>query len=216
MSKTKFILPVFFFLVIGKFVDAKSLTSNRNLNDSTDLTISYQIAYATVRPGVDLGESYNGAVKTVFASQRSVRLRLVSLMRIQSVIIDIGEKNDSLITLIRESGKNKAVQRVSTDHWTLLHSKYEGSKVEWLNDRVNILGYECKNANVTLKDNTSLTVYYTNQIKHNLFQHAEPMFRDIPGVVLKYVYRNKKSSLTYTAVLLSRNKIDPGVFEVEK
>lgn len=189
-------------------------TAFNGTNDSSDLTISYLIEVVSKKAKDDFGESYNGAVKTVFASDRKVRLRLVSLMRIQSVIISVTDNEDSSITFVRESGKNKSIKHLSTEHWNLLHKKYEGSEVEFLNDRLSILGYECKTAKIRLADKTFLMVYYTDQIKHSQFQHAEPMFRNIPGVVLKYEYVEKKAKLSYTATLLSRNQIDPEVFEV--
>ena len=193
---------------------SNSVNAFNETNDSSDLTISYLIEVVSKKAKDDLGESYNGAVKTVFASDRKIRLRLVSLMRIQSVVISVDEEEDSLITFIRESGKNKSIKHFSTEHWNLLHKKYEGSEVAFLPDRLTILGYECKTARIQLPDKTFLIVYYTDQIKHSQFQHAEPMFRNIPGVVLKYEYVEKKAKLSYTATLLSRDKIDPEVFEV--
>lgn len=193
---------------------SNSVNTFNGTNDSSDLTISYLIEVVSKKAKDDLGESYNGAVKTVFVSDRKIRLRLVSLMRIQSVIISVDEAEDSLITFIRESGKNKSIKHFSTEHWNLLHKKYEGSEVAFLPDRLTILGYECKTARIQMPDKTFLNVYYTDQIKHSLFQHAEPMFRNIPGVVLKYEYVEKRVKLSYTATLLSRDKIDPEVFEV--
>ena len=211
----KFFLLGFSILIAHTSMSRSYLVNSFNeTNDSSDLTISYLIEVVSKKAKDDLGESYNGAIKTVFASDRKIRLRLVSLMRIQSVIISIGEEEDSLVTFIRESGKNKSVEHFSAEHWNLLHKKYEGSEIAFLNERLTILGYECKTARILLPDKTFLIVYYTDQIKHSLFQHAEPMFRNIPGVVLKYVYVEKKAKLSYTATLLSRDKIDPEVFEV--
>lgn len=215
MKKKLLVYCSIMMLALGLTVRAYSSGVTGGGEDSADLTISYLIEVVSKSSKNEFGESYNGAVKTVFASDKSVRLRLVSLMRIQSVIIEVDEQADSSILFVNESGKKKAIQKISSEHWNLLHKKYEGSKVVLLRERVIILGYECKMAKIVLTDDSFITVCYTDKIQHSLFQHAEPMFKDIPGVVLKYEYQVKKSTLSYTATQLSRNKIKKDVFDVK-
>src|SRR5580698_117967 len=54
-----------------------------------DLTISYSITITSKKPGTGIAETYNGGIETLFAGAHVARMRLVSLMRIQSIFITI-------------------------------------------------------------------------------------------------------------------------------
>ncbi|MET2951850.1 hypothetical protein ABXV18_27720, partial [Vibrio owensii] len=61
-----------------------------------------------------IGETYNGGVETFFTNARHARLRLVSLMRIQSIYVS---SDNTERTIVKESGKNKYVSRMNGQEW---------------------------------------------------------------------------------------------------
>jgi GLPGLI family protein len=143
-----------------------------------------------------------------------VRSRLVSLMRVQSVFYKLHTGNREVITLIKESGKDKTRIDLTATEWKEYNRKYEDAVVELKEDSLTIHGYVCKRAIVKLKDGRLLTVYYTAELQHPLFGLVEPAFKDIPGVVLKYEYTNEHAVFTYIATGISKDKIDSEVFQL--
>src|ERR1700722_9599956 len=69
-----------------------------------DLTIPYSITITSRKSGAGIAETYNGGIETLFAGAHVARLRLVSLMRIQSVFITTENGLLKSVTIIKESG----------------------------------------------------------------------------------------------------------------
>jgi hypothetical protein len=72
-----------------------------------DLTVSYSIGLKSRRSNTGIGETYNGGVETIFANDQEVRLRLVSLMRMQSIFILSDGRAQQKVIILKESGKNR-------------------------------------------------------------------------------------------------------------
>ncbi|HTI08503.1 MAG TPA: hypothetical protein VL832_08090 [Puia sp.] len=179
-----------------------------------DLTVSYSIEVKSKKRNTGIGETYNGGVKTLFASDRQLRLRLVSLMRMQSVLIFPDSSLSPKIVLLKESGKDKYKCYLTPGDWKLYNQKYEGVVCRITGDTARILNYVCKKAVLTLKSGKYITVYYTPAIQKPALARVEPLFSSIPGLVLKYEYTYRKGTVTYTATMVSRSSIDPDVFAI--
>lgn len=176
-----------------------------------DLTVSYSIELKSKRKNIGIGETYNGGVKTIFVRHQQVRLRMVSLMRMQSVFILPGQP-EKRVAIVKESGKNHYKSYLSGSEWKLYNRRYEGVICSNTNDTLNIAGYSTKKAIIVLKGGQKITAWYTTAIQEPALADAEPMFSCIPGLVLKYEYAYKKGTIIYTATAVSRNAVDPGVF----
>jgi len=179
-----------------------------------DLTVSYSIELRSKKKNTGIGETYNGGVKTIFAGDRQVRLRLVSLMRMQSILILPEHTSSPKVVLLKESGKNKYKCYLTAADWKLYNQKYEGVACHLTDDTIHILNYTCKKTILTLKNGKNITVYYTPSIQQPGLYDAEPLFASIPGLVLKYEYTYKKGTIIYTATIVNRNAIDPDVFAI--
>lgn len=210
----------YYFLTVSLFcASGMAAAQSANSSDSSksmyqsDFTIAYSLSIkAEERNGI--AESYNGAIKTLFITDRQVRSRLVSLMRTQSVFYVSDTIKKDLITMIQESGKDKSRVNLTAGEWKEYNRKYDSATVELTEDSTVIQEYKCKRAYVKLKDGKILTVFYTPELRHPMFGLVEPAFKDIPGLVLQYEYANKQAVFTYTVTGISRNKIDPKVFKL--
>jgi hypothetical protein len=177
-----------------------------------DLTISYSIELKAKRKSTGIGETYNGGVETIFAGDRQVRLRLVSLMRMQSIFIL--PDNKQRVTILKESGKDKYKCYLTDEDWKQYNQKYEGVACRLTGDTARILNYACKKAVLTLKNRKTITVYYTPAIQKPVISGVEPLFSSVPGLVLKYEYTYKRGTIVYTATMVTRSAIDPDVFAI--
>lgn len=168
-----------------------------------NLTIVYDLSITTNNQNAGIEETYNGGVKTIMMQHDKLRIRLVTLMRIQSIYFF---KQDSALTkvlLTKESGTKKYKYRLSPADWKQYNARYDSITYTLLDDSIAIAGYSCKKAIITiLAEGKTVTAYYSTRLKP-LDKNVEPMFAGLPGMVLKYEHQDTKGSVTFTASKIS-------------
>lgn len=179
-----------------------------------DLTIPYSITITSKKSGVGIAETYKGGIETLFAGAHVARLRLVSLMRIQSVFITTENGLLKSVTIIKESGNVKRRSALTPTQWMQYNKKYAGSTCRFTQDTAMVLNHVCKKAIISLRDGRQLTAYYTSAIQRPVFSFLEPAFAQIPGLVLKYAYTYKKKTITYTATSISSSPISADILAI--
>jgi hypothetical protein len=184
------------------------------LVNGRDLTISYSIELKSKKRNTGIGETYNGGVETLFAGDRQVRLRLVSLMRMESIFILPDHNPQQRVIILKESGKNKYKSYLTAANWKQYNEKYEGLSCRLTGDTARILNYPCKKAILTLKSGKNITVYYTPAIQKPVLSSLQPLFSTVPGLVLRYEYAYRRGTIIYTATIINHNSIDPDVFTI--
>jgi GLPGLI family protein len=177
-----------------------------------DLTVSYSITLRMKKDNAGVGEIYNGGIQTLFAGKHEARLRLASLMRIESVFAVFDNGGLKKVTLIKESGSDKHRVVLNPDQWNQYNSKYNGATCHLSEDTILILKHICKKAVVNLKDGRQITAWYYPDGPKPSFSYLLPAFSGIPGIVLKYEYAYKKKTLVYTATSISHEPISADVF----
>ena len=121
-----------------------------------DITIPYSITITSKKSGTGIAETYNGGIETLFAGALMARLRLVSLMRIQSVFLIIDKELLKSVTIIKESGNAKHRLDLTPTQWMQYNKKYAGSTCRFTQDTAMILNHVCKKAIISLKDGRQL------------------------------------------------------------
>jgi len=188
-------------------------TVDSSINNDNLFTIVYDIQVKTDKRKTGIEETYNGGIQTIFINNKQARIRLVSLMRIESIFFSASDNPERQVSIIKESGKTRYKYYLTNEQWTLANSKYDNDSCQLTNDSLVILNYLCRKAIITLKDGRTLTAYYTNQLKP-VNSKIEPAFSCIPGLVLQYEYTYKKGTIIYTANKISQNSIDNNIFKV--
>jgi hypothetical protein len=179
-----------------------------------NLIITYDIKAQTSDKKTTLADLYDGGSKTVFISDKLARVRLVSLMRVESIYFFPVKDTSRLACLVKESGKNKFRKYFGQSEWKVLNSKYDSTDCEFLPDTLTLLNFPCHKAIIKLKnEERSISVYYTDSL-NQVNSIIEPAFACIPGVVLQYTYEFKNSTATYTANSISFKKPDPKIFAI--
>lgn len=177
------------------------------------ISIVYEISVTKNKHAGGLEETYNGGTKSLFINRNKARIRLVSLMRIQSIFFDHEKETIKKVTVIKESGKKKYLFRLSPAEWKLYNKKYDSLVCDTsFTDSLVIAGYRCRKAVLTLEDNRSVTVYYTDSIRFNYF--AEPLFRYLPGTALQYEFHTKKGFVQFKAATVSDQNIAGDIFKI--
>ncbi|UAY52749.1 hypothetical protein [Ferruginibacter albus] len=179
------------------------------------LTLVYDINIKSKNKKAGIEETYNGGIKTVFISNDQARIRLVSLMRIQSIFFTAKDSSNSEVIIVKESGKKKYKYELSASEWNLYNIKYKGDSCVYSSDSLMILNHLCRKAIINLKDGRTITAYYTKELKP-ICEEIEPAFADISGVVLQYSYEYEGGSITYTASKISENPISEEILIAPK
>lgn len=230
--------PFFFFLIftsaasfaqdtlVSKKAVGDSLITIKNLKDSLPiapplienktLTVSYKIATNfNKKPGIE--ETYNGGNKTIFIQKNKIRVRLVSLMRIQSIYFviaaDTNIKNKT--TFVKESGKEKYKTKLEWKDWKYFNRKYDSLKLDFKEDTMTIIEHLCKKVNLTLRKGKEITAYYTTDFGNKYIKLVDPLFAQVPGLVLHYELKEKGKKISYTATEITENSISQDVFRFQ-
>ena len=201
---------------IFKVVSAQSVVSSVSFPEKSavnhNLTITYSLRIeGNKKTGIE--EVYNGGNKTIFISNNHLRVRLVTLMRIESMFFTIvADTSQSAVTVVKESGKDKFKTKLNWNEWKKINSKYDGVKYNFTEDTATVLTYICKKVVVKLKNNKEIIAWYTAKFYNPLLVNADPAFAGIPGAVLMYQYKQKAKSITYKATEININVIHSNIF----
>jgi hypothetical protein len=180
-----------------------------------EFVISYTISVKGVKAD-GIAETYNGGLKTAFVKNDMVRLRLVSLMRTQSIFYDNKKATSKKVaTVVKESGKERASMVLNAKQWKVFNSKTDSSRCEiFKDDTIRILNFLCAKAIITTKDSSKLEVYFLPSAKNKILNAAEPLFAKIPGLVMQYSYTKADKTITYTATTLKSAPIVASTFTI--
>lgn len=176
-----------------------------------NLTIVYDISVKKTKRSTGIEETYNGGTRAVFITGKKARVRLVSLMRIESIFFDYDTSALKKATVVKESGAKKYLFKLNAEDWKDYNSKYFDAACDTLSDSIMIAGFNCKKAIIHLSSGEKINVYYTDQLKtSNSF--IEPAFSCIPGTVLQYEHATNKGVITFTASQVSTGAIANDIF----
>ena len=209
------------FLILITFtvtnLSAQSYPEQKDIADYDAFSIVYDIHVTTSKENPGLEETYNGSTKTIMHQNGKTRIRLVSLMRIQNIYLFEEASALKKVILTKESGKNLYKYVLTASEWKIYNTRYDNIKYTYYNDKLNILGFECKKAALFINDGKQkIIVYYTESLKP-FSKSIEPMFAGLPGLVLRYEIESKNGSIRYIANKINTEKLDNSIFsEPEK
>lgn len=165
----------------------------------SDVTIQYSLS----------GSAVDAATKTVYFKGRMIRTDLQSVNYHQTLI-----NNTKNIVLLKEIGNEKYLMNLPPDYWKKENERFENSKISFTEKTENILGYECKNAVLTLSDGTRYNIFYTPKMNTAVPENSYE-FGQFPGLVLKYeITGPKDGTIVSTASSISLDIIPKSKFDI--
>ena len=176
-----------------------------------ECTVTYSITLEDGAPDNEMTESLKSSVKTVYIKANNSRSDIASPSFKQSLIYD---KSAGTAVILREFGNNKFMTKLDNAKWTALNNAYEGMTINNLNETKTILGYECKKAELVLKDGSSFIIYYASNIVPSV-KEFEYQFKDVPGFVLEYESKEGNSGkIRFTATKINTNPVQLSRFDI--
>lgn len=195
---------LFVLLFVSVFSHAQKLLSEGS--------IIYDI---TVQTGSDipkLADNFDGAKAIVYIKGSQSRSDLITALGSSVTFFDSRAGNG---VVLREFGSQKLLIRLNKQNWTEKNKRYQGIAFTRTNEKKQVAGFNCTKANAVLKDGTSFSVYFTEDvILENKDYDAQ--FRDLPGIPLEFESTVGKVKVKYTASKISFDPVPVQKFEIPK
>lgn len=119
------------------------------------------------------------------------------------------------VTLLDMMGQKYAI-KMDEETIEKESSKIPDINVEFTDETKDIAGYSCKKALLKFTENGKdkvHTVYYTDELGKGFLNYDNPMFRDIPGVMLEYSAEESGMKMVFTAISVEKKNISEKEFE---
>jgi GLPGLI family protein len=200
------------FLLITCFFCLISYNTHAQQRVVAECTVVFKISMDDISVDKDVLNSLKQSSKTIYIKGNDSRVDLVSPAIKQSVIYD---KTQATAIVLREFGNNKFMNKLDKNKWLEVNKQFDGSSIVLSNESKNILGYECKKANLLLKDGTSFILYYAVAMTPSV-KEFEYQFKDVPGFVLEYQIKEQGSQImvNYRADKISLSPVLASRFDI--
>ena len=178
----------------------------------TEGTISYDIVVNTGNSNPSIADMFNGATSIVYLKGYQTRFERVSSLGVESTIVDGKTGN---VNVLKEYGEQKYLITMTAGNWKDANKKYEGIVFKYENEFKDIAGYKCQKAIGTMKDGTTINVFFTKDLVANN-REFEYAFKSLPGLAMEYETNIGSLKVTYTVSKVNFSIIPPAKFELPK
>ena len=178
----------------------------------TEGTISYDIVVNTGNNNPSIADMFNGATSIVYLKGYQTRFERVSSLGVESTIVDGKSGN---VTVLKEYGEQKYMITMTPDNWKDANKKYEGIVFKYEEEYKTIQEYKCQKAIGTMKDGTTITVYFTKDLVANN-REFEYAYKSLPGLAMEFETIIGSLKVTYTVSKVNFGIVPAAKFELPK
>ena len=104
---------------------------------------------------------------------------------------------------------------MTPDNWKDANKKYEGIVFKYEEEYKTIADYKCQKAIGTMKDGTTITVYFTKDLVANN-REFEYAYKSLPGLAMEYETIIGSLKVTYTVSKVNFSIVPATKFELPK
>ena len=178
----------------------------------TEGTISYDIVVNTGNSNPSIADMFNGATSIVYLKGFQTRFERVSSLGVESTIVDGKTGN---VNVLKEYGEQKYMITLTPDNWKEANKKYEGIVFKYENEYKDIAGYKCQKAVGTMKDGTTINVFFTKDLVANN-REFEYAYKSLPGLAMEYETVIGSLKVTYTVSKVNFSIVPATKFDLPK
>lgn len=202
-------MRLMFVVIITLLVNVKAIAQQQRV--VAECTIVYAISADSTSNDKSLNDNLKSATKTIFIKGNNSRIDLASLAFTQSIFYD---KAKGSAIVLRELGTNKFITKLDSTQWLQEKQEFDSMVTTITKDTKKILGYDCKKAQLQLKNGKVYTVYFTPMLLPSV-KEVDYEFKDIPGLVLAYqVAASDGKKINYTAIKFNLSPVPASKFDV--
>jgi GLPGLI family protein len=178
----------------------------------TEGTISYDIVVNTGNSNPSIADMFNGATSIVYLKGYQTRFERVSSLGVESTLVDGKTGN---VNVLKEYGEQKYMITMTPDNWKDANKKYEGIVFKYEEEYKTIADYKCQKAIGTMKDGTTITVFFTKDLVANN-REFEYAYKSLPGLAMEYETTIGSLKVTYTVSKVNFSIVPATKFELPK
>jgi GLPGLI family protein len=174
----------------------------------SDCTITYTVSNA----GSNTKNDLEAALKTIYIRGKQMRIDLNSNTFNQTIFYN---DNTGEATVLKSIGQSKYISNYTAAEWQNENDVYNGIKISFTSNIKKILGYNCKEALLQLKNGSKYTIYYVPDIIPSVTEN-DFEFKIVPGLVLQYETSAHDQKIQYTASQVNFDPVPAFRFEIPK
>lgn len=178
----------------------------------TEGTITYDIVVNTGNSNPSIADMFDGATSIVYLKGYQTRFERVSSLGVESTIVDGKTGN---VTVLKEYGEQKYMITLTPANWKDANKKYEGITFKYEDEYKDVAGYKCQKAVGTMKDGTTITVFFTKDLIANN-REFEYAYKSLPGLAMEYETTIGNLKVTYTVSKVNFSIVPASKFELPK
>ncbi|MFM2363495.1 MAG: hypothetical protein RLZZ316_2397 [Bacteroidota bacterium] len=178
----------------------------------SELTLVYDATVSTGDKEPKLADAFDGASTTVYIKGNLSRSEMVSALASFTTIHDA---KTGAAVLLQEISGQKLLIRMTAENWAEKNKRYENIVFTTSKETKMIAGYKCAKAIATMKDGSSFTVYYTNEIMPENVEYNS-QFKNLEGLPLEYELVQGSLKIKYTVSKISLNPVPASKFDIPK
>lgn len=175
-------------------------------------SIFYDITVQTGSETPKLADNFDGAVAVVYIKGSQSRSDLKTALGSSVTFYDSKAGNG---VVLREFGSQKLMIRLNKQNWLEKNKRYQGITFTRTNEKKQIAGYNCTKANAVLKDGTTFSVFFTEEIVLENKDY-DAQFKDLPGLPLEFESSVGKVKVKYSVSKISFDPVPVQKFEIPK
>jgi hypothetical protein len=197
------------FLTLLSWVCFTSIQAQKRVSD---LTIVYDAVITTGATEPKLADAFDGATTTVYLKGGLSRSEMQSALASFTTIHDA---RTGAAVVLQEVGGQKVLIRMTADDWKDKNRRYEGISFTTTDETKQLAGYSCKKAVASLKDGSTFTVFYTEELQPEN-NHYNSQFTNLRGLPLEYELQQGKLTIKYIVSQVSLNPVPVSKFDIPK
>ena len=202
--KTCSIVFLFSFLVFSFAVNAQKTL--------TDGTLVYNMSVETGSGEPKMADMLDGATTTIYLKDNKSRSELVSSLGREATIYDATSGKG---VILKDYSGQKLMITLTSQDWEENNKKYEGIVFEYKDEYKEIAGYKCQKAIGTMKDGTTINVFFTKDLVANN-REFEYAYKSLPGLAMEFETTIGSLKVTYTVSKVNFSIVPATKFELPK
>ncbi len=203
MKISRYLIPVFI-ICFAYSSEAQKVLSEGSL--------VYNISVETGSAEPKMADMLDGATTTVFLKGNQSRTEMVSGLGSEATIHNASTGGG---VILKEYSGQKLMITLTADDWAKNNKKYDGITFQNTGETAKIAGFNCQKATATLKDGSTFTVFYTNDVDV-ANKGYDYQFKTLPGLAVQYEMQAGKMKFKFTLSKINYDNVPVSKFEIPK
>lgn len=172
--------------------------------------ITYDLLVQTGSKEPQLADMFDGVTSVLYLKGSQSRMEMTTPLGTTITLFDT--RNNSGVVL-KEYGNQKLLIHMNAEDWSDLNKKYEGIVFVPQKETKKIAGYDCQKAIAKLKNGSSFTVFYTQELVTENKEY-DYQFKTLPGLPLEYESSVGNLKVKYTVSQISFDPVPMQKFSI--